>query len=173
MGTHDELINIEGKYKAMQKDQILEEKADLKKNRKKTSENFEQDFEGEEIISVDEFKSKMLSCDKSRESKAISFLSENQEKKQFKKELEDKYKDKDINKRLFYMINDKKIGFIFLVIVGIALGTIFPVFSIYFTEMIIFVNLPDEPHFYTKRKKLVFKFLAVGGVTLIGFYFSY
>ena len=151
-GTHEELINQEGKYQALQKNQLLNEEKNLRNN-----ENIE------DIGEKSENKSKNLS----RKDEILSKRKSAIEVEKYKKKLQNKYTDSDIIKRLFNNIKDKKFTFGFYLFFGIGSGIIFPIFSILLTDMIDLLSYAFDSDYHHDRNVLILKFLLVCIFSLI------
>ena len=164
VGSHDELINIDGKYQALQKHQVIEEKE---------SDNEEDQEEEEEELKMQKilkrFSSKVLS-DKSKSIHGSDLASSVTDKKAgeaYRNKLMSKYSDNEVYSRLINFMSDYKMLFIGIIFFGMSQGTIFPQFALYFPKMLELLSNPHKENFNHDRNIVIMEFLIIAVTAFI------
>ena len=133
-GSHEELIKIDGKYQALQKHQLIEEKES------ENEENINNDDDLDEV-NIKKFLKRFSSKISSEKSKSHSVsVTSKKKKKEEEKEKEEKllkkYTDGEVYSKLFSYMSDYKLAFFFLIFFSFIQGTIFPQFALFLPRML-------------------------------------
>ena len=157
-GTHEELIKLNKKYKALQNDQIIEDQ--------EYDESFNNlSAEEQEIRSFKKNLHKSSHISSEKRHQHISFNSGETKKNSLLKD----YTNADLHKRLFIYLKNKHFGLFILIIIGIILGGITPLFSILFANFLVLMNDTNNINFNLERDKMILFLISLGVIALVGF----